>query len=196
MIDLPPFEQQVIEAVTDCGIQASDFVLKYEDYLQSHELTIDSPGTLPPEEAFACVHEVEMKHHVIVTYTDQTAMIAYHDYTSGIFKKQFKIEATKRLLRKGLLPKVPEYDPENGSLSELLVHIEKLCSVTPGTMLELFEGSFITLQREFIVGLLDKERSDAFACAQDVIAASNLDSHGISFVILGNEAHADGQGPK
>jgi hypothetical protein len=182
----PPSYEQTIEALATCGVKASNVVISYADELQSDVVVIrDLGGT--EEARLGCVRRAVHPFYLIeVAATDQRS--AYLAYDSRESSREFRAQALGRLNSKGMLSRVPHYNPGK-ELAEFARAVEAACSVTPETALEAAGPTFLTFRRSYLEHLVAAvDAGDgSFDCIMDMVAASDAEERGASFGLVGNE---------
>ncbi|WP_419807238.1 hypothetical protein [Sphingomonas sp.] len=188
MIDLPPpTDQQTIEAIVKCDIPRADVRIRYEDELQSDEITISELGPLNDGKLLclkAAVHPF-----YILTITDRAQQSAFYDYSRREDRPAEQRAAQEWVRSKRLTDKVPSFDRSNG-VETFAEGLELACGLKPGSTVEVVGASMLTIRRDVIVGSDFGRLGRTLECVMNVFTASDATENGISFGFIGNEAVA------
>lgn len=186
MIDMPPAsppsQEQVIEQrLIECGLNAKGISVKYEDYLQSIEITIriNAGATV---DHFKCIKDAA--GYEIVTFEDTNMYISYNEYASELVRPQILDDFKVSLEEKGLLKGFPERRKfEN--LSEYAKALEIHGGLKPGTALRVSGDGIV-----FDPPHNDKNPADFMERYSDLLAIIGYSSalERLNFGFIGNAA--------
>lgn len=185
----PPTHEQTVEALAACGIPATRIRITYEDELRSDVVTIANLGGTD-EKRLLCVRR-SVHPFYILEIEDTAQRSAFYTLDDREDRREAKAEAIGWLGSAGMLDRVPRYDPARG-LPAFARAVEGACGLSPGSALEPFGSSILTLRPGFF-GENPKGAFDRFTCLSRMIAASNADEHDIHLAFIGNEALQDNQ---
>lgn len=170
--------QEVRQRIGACGFAANMVQVEYQDLLQDHEVTISTKARELHEEQYACLAALVAETGWIVTLADETARSRFWEATQRVAR----VAARRRLSERGLLDRLPTYDPGRQDLAAYARAVEELCGIDPGTVLLAQSSSTLTMHP-----LNDDQLSFAdLSCLMDAVSASNLHEHSVFFGFVGN----------
>ncbi len=189
MIDLPPpTYEQTIEAVVRCDIPRANIAIKYEDYLQSDEVSISDLGLLS-DDKLRCL-KAAVHPFYILTIANQAQQAAFFEFSRREDRPREKVDATDWLRQKGLLSRLPTFEPGD-DLQQFAGRLETACGLERGKGLIVLDPQTLTTAPG-IVQTSDFERSgERLYCLVQMFAATDATERGIRFVFIGNEASAE-----
>jgi len=188
MIDLPPPSyEQTIEAITHCDIPRANIHIKYQDYLQSDEVTISDLG--PVTDAKLRCLKGAVHPFYILTIENPAQQAAFYEFSEREDRPKRKAEAREWLQSKRLLNRVPTYDPKRG-LPDFAVSLEAACGLKPGSVL-MADGDWLTVRPNALSAKSFEKSSETLACVTRMFAASDASEKGVKFGFIGNEAVAE-----
>ena len=190
MIDLPPpTYERTIEAIVRCDIPRGNIQIKYEDYLQSDEVTITDLGEVS-EAKLRCLKNAVHPFYVL-TIEDETQRAAFYEFSEREDRPRQRAEAQDWLRSQGLLDRLPSFDRNQG-ISEFAKSLERSCGLREGSALLAYGASSLTLLPEFHASDDLEMSAKALHCLLRMFAASDASEHGIRFGFIGNEAIHEG----
>lgn len=181
-----PTYEQTVAAVAACGVPAAEVRITYEEELQSDLVRIGDLGS-SDEARFRCVRKSVHPYYILDVYSAPQSD-AYSEFADREYRRQAKAEAVVWLGARGMLGKVPRYDPAKG-LSAFARALEAACSVRKGSTLETLGEEGLTFRLSFARRAFEKDTYDQFNCLTKMIAASDADKHGVQLMFVGNEAY-------
>lgn len=183
-----PTYEQTRAAVAACGVPAANVRFTYEDELQSDLVRISDLGRAD-EALFRCMRgAVDPAYIVWIEAEDQR--IAYHKSSDREDRRRAKAEAVPWLKERGMLGRVPRFDPGVG-VGAFARGLETACAITPGRALEANGASGITIKQGFFGESMTTKMGDDFTCLTRVLAASNADEYDIFLGFIGNAAASE-----
>ncbi len=189
MIDVPPPSyEQTIEAIAKCDIPRSNISIKYEDYLRSDEVTISDLGKVD-DAKLRCL-KAAVHPFYILTLAEPAQQAAFYEFARREDRPAEKAAALEWARSRKLIDKVPNYIRDE-SLQSFGNRLETACGIQPGSTLEVFNGDFLTIRRDVILGGDFKKLSGKTECLMNVFTASDAQEHGIRFGFVGNEAFVE-----
>ena len=189
MIDVPPeplpTQEQVIEQrLLDCGLNAGGFTVKYEDYLQSIEISI-APGAGASSDNFACIKEAA--GYEIVTFQDGAMFAAYMEFASELARPEMTEMYASRLKEAGLWKGFPDRE-DFRSLEEYAKALEVHAGMKPGSALRV-SGDGILFDPPFASPTF-ADFAESYSNLLSLVAyASTRDR--VKFGFIGNERVAE-----
>lgn len=184
----PPTYEQVIEAITACGVPASTIRISYEDDLQSDVVTIGDLGGVDGDR-LVCVQRAVHPFYIVEIENGEQRR-AFQAVTDVETRRWARAEAIEWLEANEMLGRVPRFNPEQG-LESFARSLEAACGLPSGSALEVVTESGLTLRREFLQENLAAGTYDGAACLMRMIAASNADEHNVRLAFIGNEAMSE-----
>lgn len=190
MIDMPQtppsaYEQVLTQKLTQCGLRASGFTVRYEPVLQSVEVVIGE-GAGATGEHVECIRQAAGSE--IVTIDNPVVRKAYDDRVAEVLRPAMLVSAKAELERHGALKDFPRrsaYPTDKGFAQAL----ERQCGLAPGTVfVEGFGGLILRADA------IDGGSFDKLTCV--IAAAQYADAQGdrFSFGMIGNAQVADPDG--
>jgi len=184
-------------AVLRCGIPSSDVEISYEDYLQSEEIRVRT-STLTDSQINCLDTLRRAPPFPIVTFTADIAAIRDAEITASRYRE----ESREWLRQRGLLDRLPNFDPAKEAHLQFARRLEAFCGVRPGAAFEINEQfQFVTMRSDWVGKPLRKgwlwrkiygPRHDRqFECLMRAMSATNAEEHGLHFGFVGNEAYID-----
>ena len=189
MIDLPPPSyEQTIEAVVKCDISHANIRIKYEDYLQSDEVVVSDLGTVT-DDKLRCLRAAVHPFYIL-TIRNAEQQAAFYDLSQKDDRPRQLTEAREWARSRGMLDRVPTYDPERG-VDEFSAALDVACGFKRGGALQPGGGSWVTVRPDVVSTNELTKSSKALECLMQMFAASNAPDKGIKFGFIGNEALAE-----
>lgn len=189
MIDLPPPSYaQTIEAIAKCDIPRANIRIKYEDYLQSDEVTISDLGQVT-DGKFRCLRAAVHPFYIL-TLQNGAQQAAFYDLSERDDRPRQLAQAREWARKRGMLDRVPTFDPERG-ITEFSAALDTVCGFTRGSALQAKGASWVTVRPDFISKNDFEKSSNALECLMQMFAASNAPENGIKFGFIGNEAYTE-----
>ena len=186
MIDMPPPSyEQTIEAIAKCDIPRRHVSIKYEDYLQSDEVTISDLGALN-DEKLRCLRAAVHPFYIL-TIGDQVQQTAFYDFARREDRPRELAEAREWVRSKGRLANLPSYDSTQ-KLEIFAVALESACGLKQGNALMENGPSSLIVRPDFLIGRSFEKSAVAVECLTKMFAASDATEHGIRLGFIGNEA--------
>ena len=181
MIDLPP-EQFIEQRLVECGLNASGFTVKYEDYLQGIEIVIKPEAGATPQK-FGCIHKAS--EYEIVTFSDLEMNRDYSDYTTELYRPKMLEDARQSLEKIGKLNGFPVRSAfANDKL--FAEAVEEHCGIPAGSALKEFGDGIVFMPPSEEYRDVEKfiNRYSCLITATTFLAAKRE----LSIGIVGNEA--------
>lgn len=189
MIDVPPPSyEQTIAAIAKCDIPRSNISIKYEEYLQSDEVTISDLGKMD-DAKLRCL-KAAVHPFYILTLSEPIQQRAFYDFSQREDRPVEKAAALEWLRARNLMDKVPNHI-RGESLESFAERLEAACGLKAGSALEIYAGEFLTMKREVILASDFSKLGKLTECLMTMFAASDASEHGVKFVFVGNEAVAE-----
>jgi hypothetical protein len=180
-----PTHEQTIRAIAACGVPATNVRITYEAELESDLVTISDLGG-SDEGRFRCLkHSVHPVYLVDVSAAPQSA--AYLAFDDREDRRQTKARAVDWLDARGMLGRVPRFDPAAG-LDKFARDVEAACRVREGSALETFGRNRLGYRRRFFDEIMETDPHDQFLCLHEMVVASDADKHDVDFMFLGKAA--------
>ncbi|RDC60342.1 hypothetical protein HME9302_01545 [Alteripontixanthobacter maritimus] len=117
----------------DCGLNPGGFTVKYEDYLQSIEISIE-PSAGATSDNFDCIRGAAGNE--IVTFEDGEMFAAYMDFAAELARPDMMVMYEGRLKEAGLWEGFPVRE-DYGSLEEYAEALEVHAGMKPGSALRV-----------------------------------------------------------
>ena len=180
-----PTHEQTVRAIAACGVPAANVRITYEAELESDLVTIGDLGG-SDEARFRCVkHAIHPVYLVDVSAAPQSA--AYLAFDDREDRRQTKAKAIEWLDARGMLGRVPRFDPAAG-LDKFARDVEAACQVREGSALESFGRTRLGYRRPFFDAILESDPDDQFLCLHEMVVASDADKHDVDFMFVGKAA--------
>jgi hypothetical protein len=180
-----PTHAQILVALAACGVPAANVRITYEVELESDLVRISDLGGAD-EARFRCLkRSVHPIYLIDVSAAPQRA--AYWAFADREDRRQAKAKAIAWLDARGLLGRVPRFDPAAG-LDKFARDVEAACRVREGSALETFGRTRLGYRRRFFDAIMETDPDDQFLCLHEMVAASDADEHDVDFMFLGNAA--------
>ena len=130
-----------------------------------------------------------------VEFEDLTQQQGFWAIASG--RNQPQQSHSRWLRERALLEGPSHYDPATSNAADFVRQIEVDCSIDPGTAIEVVDDFTVTLRNDFVgpIGSHGSNRMEKQNCGNMAVLASNLDAHGVRFVIFGAEVPVERQSP-
>ena len=189
MIDLPPPSyEQTIEAIAKCDIPRRNIRIKYEDYLQSDEVTISDLGTLN-DLKLRCLKGAVHPFYIL-TIRDQLQQTAFYNFSRREDRPRELAEAREWVRSKGQLAKLPSYGSTQ-NLTVFAVALESACGLKQSSALVEDGPSSLIIRPDFLIGSSFEKSGVALECLTKMFAASDATEHRIRLGFIGNEASVE-----
>jgi hypothetical protein len=184
-----PGRDRTVRAIAACGVAAAEVRITYDDDLQSDLVRIGDLGG-SDEARFHCLRKVVFPDYFVdVSAAPQRE--AYYAFTRREDHKLARAHARAWLKARGLLDRVPRFDPGTG-VEAFARSIESACSIRPGDALEARGASGITIRQAFFGDSMTTKFPDDFSCLTRMFDASNANEHDIILGFIGNAAAGEG----
>ena len=137
---------------------------------------------------YACLARVSAETGQFLFFLDETATPRFW---------QAREEADRNTARtwieqRGLLAKLPAFDPKKEHLAEYARALETFCGIEPGTVLDAASPTHLTFG-----DLMKRQPGEAqFMCLIHAVTASNLRERGVFFGFIGNEIASEPNSPE
>jgi hypothetical protein len=186
MIDLPPPSyEQTIEAIQHCGVARSRIRIKYEDYLQSDEVTISNIGTVS-DAKLRCVRKAVHPFYIL-TLTNPEHQSAFNELERKDGRPIYRQQARDWVRSKGWTARIPAFN-ESAGIEAFAQALEVACELRAGSAILALGSRSLTVRDEFFKNSSFEDSSKILECLTQMFAASNADEHGVRFGFIGNEA--------
>ncbi|MBX9858928.1 MAG: hypothetical protein K2Y20_04965 [Sphingomonas sp.] len=185
-MDLPPPNYtQTTDAIVQCGISRSKISIRYEDELQSDEITISDLGTVS-DGKLRCLKSTVHPFYIL-TIQNEKQRGEFYEFSEREDRPKRLADAREWLRSRGLLEQVPTFDPKQG-IAAFAAELEGACGLRPGSALMMHGSSALTVRPEFILSKSFTTLGESLYCLTQMFAASNAADNGVRFVFIGNEA--------
>jgi hypothetical protein len=179
----PPSYEQTIEAIVRCEIPRGNVRIKYEDYLQSDEVTISDLGAVT-EDKLRCLKGAVHPFYIL-TIEDMSQRAAFYEFSEREDRPKQKAEALDWLRSQELLDRLPVFRAGQ-RLEDFAVAVELACGLDAGSVLMVWDENSITVRPDALsITEFEKSAKDLW-CLTQMIAASNANENDVRFVIIGN----------
>lgn len=186
MIDLPPPSyEQTIQANQSCGVTSSNIRIKYEDFLQSDEVTISDIGEVT-ESKLRCVRRAVHPFYILTLAKSEQRSAFYDLARKDDFPEQ-RQKAREWIQAKGWTARIPAFD-ENQGIELFAQTLERACELKAGSVLSSNGSHFLIVRPELFTKANFRASGKAVECLMNMAVASNAEEHGIQFGFMGNEA--------
>jgi hypothetical protein len=184
VIDLPPPSyEQTIEAIVQCEIPRGNVRIRYEDYLQSDEVTIIDLGAVT-EDKLRCLRGAVHPFYIL-TIEDMTQRAAFYEFSEREDRPKQKAAALDWLRSEGLLHQLPVFRAGQ-KLEDFAVAVELACGLDAGSALMVWDEASITVRPNALSTKEFEKSAKDMWCLTQMIAASNAHENNVRFVIIGN----------
>lgn len=136
-----PQEQQIAQALADCGLKAGGFTVRYEAELQSIEV-ITKPAAGAGPEQFPCIFSAVWPE--IVTFEDSVRTEQYYAYVSDQLRPQILADAEAGVRDRGLLDGFPDRSHYT-VFADYIRALEAHAGFAPGSVLQLDGDDRVTV---------------------------------------------------
>lgn len=181
----PPGYEQTVEAIVKCGIPRPNIRIAYQDYLQSDEIRISDLGSVN-DEKLGCLKSAVHPFYIL-TLENDVQQLAFYDFSERVSRPKRKAEAREWLRSKGLLERLPKFDPEKG-VKDFAAAIEVACGLEVGSALLPDGNTQLTIRPEIFSGNDYAKSGEVLLCLSRMIEASNADQYSVHLGFIGNEA--------
>ena len=181
--DTPPVlvrSEIAIQKITACGFKKVDS--KFDDTLQEDVIEVLDDVSISDEQ-LRCAALVSLSSSYYVTFPATTEK-AYQPLYWSLSREQGKADAKAWLDKRGLLSRLPTYDPKQSNNSAFVRSLENLCGPKASGTLKVLNGMATFSDSALATGALDEE---TLWCLTNAAAAS-----GYPLGFIGNEAVAPG----
>jgi hypothetical protein len=131
----------------------------------------------------------------ILRFTDRDVSRRYYELGEIENRK----EARRWLEQRGILAKLPLFDPAVENVSGYTAKLERFCRLKPGSALKLIRPGLLTVKDEWVKAQFgarpQPDENDKFTCLIKSLSASNLKEHGVEFGFIGHEAYPPTKSP-
>ena len=178
--------QQTVEAIAKCNILRANVRIRYEDDLQSDEVTISDLGQVS-DEKLRCL-KAAVHPFYILTITDQKQQAAFYDYSRRADRPGEKAGALEWVRAKGLIAKLPAYDGEQ-KLTDFAEELEAACGLELGSALTVI-GQFLNVHPKFVRSHSVNTLAAPLECLMNLYYASDATEYGVKLGFIGSETLA------
>jgi hypothetical protein len=192
----PEIAEQFAGAVERCGVSRNQVEISYEDYLQSEEIRVLSPSLTDTQ--IECLQKIGLAApYPIVTFVSEETDKRDRELSDIRYRE----ESLEWFRQRGLIDRLPVFDPENEEPMQFAHRLERFCGIKPGTVFEMNEQlHVITLRRDWMGQSMRKgwlwrkihgaRLNQQFECLMRAMSATNAAEHGLRLGFIGNEAYA------
>lgn len=166
------FKAKVFENLEKCGVDRTHVNIRYEDYLQDFDITINGPAEALSDEQYAAIAETVSTCGYIITFNDEAA----RNRLSHAQQKQGVDQARRWLAERGKLEGLPAFDATRTDLVTYARALEAHLGFVPGSTLEVRDIATLGRQQIAIRYFGD---ADQYSMAVYAITASNLRESGV-----------------
>jgi hypothetical protein len=193
----PEILEQLAGAVERCGVPRSEFEISYEDYLQSEEIRVLSSSLNDIQIESLRKIERAAPYPIVTFLSDKTAK-----RDRELSDDRHREESREWFRQRGLIDRLPIYDPEKEEPMQFARRLEEFCGIKPGSVFEMNEQlQVITPKLEWIGKSLRNgwvwqkiygaRHNRQFECLMRAMSATNAADHGLRFGFIGNQACAN-----
>ena len=178
-------EESLADQVAACGVDRAQIRVEQDAHLQAEIATIATPDAALTEDLLGCLVDLAVTGYFI-EFADPMVTARFTPQVNATSRRVAVHAARLWLANRGLLQKLPFYDPEAQTLPQFTQALEAMCGIAPGTRLKPLGAHTVTF-----VGL-DKSGDDpALQCLFNAVVAADTDPEIVQFGITGNEAVRD-----
>jgi hypothetical protein len=179
-----------------CGIDAAGIQVEFSEELQDDVARVPSSATMTDDQ-LRCLAKAAVAQGDIIEFADPTLMTRFADIEGEALRMAGFADARRRLAALGLLDKLPVFDPARDKVTSFTKRLEVLCGAKPGSVLKQTGERSLTLDPAALrKGMRYARSGRQVECVTDAVIASDLDTAGISFGFIGNEAVGDRRSAK
>jgi hypothetical protein len=124
----------------------------------------------------------------VFIFADRATSRRFEDLAEAEGRK----EAQNWLEQRGLLKKLPTFNPAIENVMSYSRKLEKFCGMKAGSVLTSYGPRFLTVKSHWTKAHLSKPSSPGdeakFMCLMNALRASDLEAHGVHFGFVGSEA--------
>ena len=189
-VNLPPeslpSREQTIDAIVRCDVPRANIAIAYTDYLQSDEVKIADLGPVSDAKLRclkAAVHPV-----YILTLQNAAQQAAFSEFSEREDRPKEKSEAREWLRSKGLLDRLPSFDPKE-TLETFATKLESACGLKRGGALTADGPSQLSVRPDFVLGKNFDVLGDSIFCLMQMFSASDAKENGVRLFFTGNDAY-------
>lgn len=173
------FRAQVLSELAACGVAHDNVRIQYENELQDFSIRISGAAPKLEQAQLECLARLELSG-LIISFEDAETDAEFRSVAQSVLRAKAREDAIVWLTAQNLLDGLPLFDPATGDLSSYARQLEEHCGLAPGSILEVYSPSLLTIRRDVDFG------SDALRCISHAIAASDLADHGVAFGFVGS----------
>ena len=187
---------QIQGRVARCGVLIARVTIRDDRDLQEDVIAI-APGPSLTDAQFTCVARVSLEAATYVTFDESDQQRRYNTIYRPIEDGRGVSLARAWLNQRGLLDKLPRYDPPSQTLAAYGRELETFCGIPRGTVLTSVGGG-LSIRNDLLLPVTRKafrgEMTDGqFECLLNASTASNLHEHRARFGFIGNAAAVPAQ---
>jgi hypothetical protein len=171
--------EQTIARIVGCGVPADAIRIDDEPELQEDVVRVRPIGAIA-DDRLLCVARASLASAYYVFFED-SIQAHYWSLYWELHTEASRIAARQWLAERGLLEKLPTYDPK-GDLAAYARRLERICGIKRGTFLEA-RGGDLTIEPP--KNRRDWPTNDAVICLSNAIETA-----GIPMGFIGREAEA------
>lgn len=186
--DLSAYPQEVVQAqeieqrMVECGINSSEFTIKYEDDLQSITIEVNSSAEIKSDK-FSCIYDATGRGAGVVYFQNTDIAYAYQKFTNELLKPELLESTKKELQKRGLFSGMPKRD-HYISLHDYVEALEKHAGYKKGEALQAY-GDGILLKGDLEIPT--KRAEDLMAIMLYVSVHNGVEVCFLGNGFLGNE---------
>jgi hypothetical protein len=191
VIDLPPpppSYEQTIQAIEACGVVRSTVRVKYEDLLQSDEVTISDIGEVT-DSKLRCIRQAVHPFYIL-TLEKAQQQSAFFELAQNDDRPAQLRTAREWADAQGKTAQVPIFKESEG-VAGFVNALERACDLKTGSVFVADGGRFLALQPQMFTPSNFKQSAKVMERVMQIFAASNANEHGIRFGFIGNQAVAE-----
>jgi hypothetical protein len=168
-------EDDVVDRVARCGVDRARISVESEGSTGFY-VAISSPNSALSRKQLACLYDIlSIREGPYFFVFADPAVAKRFDHLS--LTKNFEIlrdEAREWLASRGLLDRLPAFDPERQTLGEFAGSLERMCDVAPGSRLKIEPGNRLTIAPS-PTAMSDEAGTAVFDCLFNAMLAANDD---------------------
>jgi hypothetical protein len=181
----PPNYEQTIQAIESCGIATGKILIKYQDYLQSDEVTLSDIGKITSAK-LRCLRTAVHPFYILTL-----ARAEQRDAFDELYRTDRRPEELRKAKQwagaRGKTAQIPVFD-KAGGVTVFARALERSCDLKEGSVFVDEGNRFLALNRGYAAGLNFDEGVKIFECVMQMFTASNAEENGIRFGFVGYEA--------
>ena len=181
-------QEDLADKIVRCGIDRAHVKVRHEELLQDDTAIISTPDAALTSDHLACLVGLAMGGGLFAL-ADPAAQARFDPLIKASDRAAADSMAREWLSARGLLEKLPVYDPGRQTLAQYAVSLEALCGLGPGQGLGVTAGNAFLFVAPGLLGL-DEARLETFQCLVSAAIAADLEPKGVTFGFIGNEQPA------